>query len=120
MRNLLQKYISNAEKTGKITACTSQTISFDQQESRLQDLFTNMFPLDGKIKLSVSGVSENGKKCFSLARKSVFTSRNKVVFQKLYSSSRQRSPNKRIMFQVDRKSFSTSRKWRICLRTSFN
>ena len=28
----------------------------------MQELFTNTFPLDGRIKLSVAGVSENGKK----------------------------------------------------------
>ena len=28
----------------------------------MQDLFTNTFPLDGKIKPSVAGVSENGRK----------------------------------------------------------
>ena len=47
-------------------------------------MFTNTFPLDGKVKLSVAGESENGrKKWFTLARKSVSTSRNKVIFQKL-------------------------------------
>ena len=50
----------------------------------MQDLFTNKFPFDGKIKLSVAGVSGNGNKWFPLARKSVFTSMNKVIFQKLY------------------------------------
>ena len=58
----------------------------------MQDLFTNMFPLDGKIKLSVAGVSENGrKKWFPLARK--------------------KPPSKRILFQVDRKLVSNDRKW---------
>ena len=28
---------------------------------QIQDLFTNTFPLDGKIKLRVAGVSENGR-----------------------------------------------------------
>ena len=48
----------------------------------MQDLFTNTFPLDGKIKLSVAGVSENGKKkrWFPLVRKAI---RNKGIFQKL-------------------------------------
>ena len=56
----------------------------------MQDLFTNTFPLDGKIKLSVAGVSENGrKKRFPLARK--------------------KSPSKRILFQVDRKLVSNDR-----------
>ena len=32
--------------------------------TRMQDLFTNTFPLDGEIKLSVAGVSENGRKFY--------------------------------------------------------
>ena len=52
--------------------------------TRMQNLFTNTFPLDRKIKLPVAGVSENRRKnWFPLARKSVSTSRNKVIFQKL-------------------------------------
>ena len=43
-------------------------------------MFKNAFPQDGKIKLAVTGVSQNGRK--KLARKSVSTSTNKVVFQK--------------------------------------
>ena len=63
----------------------------------MQDLLTNTFPLDGKTKLSVAGVFENGrKKWFPLPRKSV-------------STSRKISPNKIILFQVDRKSVSTGR-----------
>ena len=50
----------------------------------MEDLFTKTFPLDGQIKLSLAGLSENGgKKWFPLAGKSVFTSRNKVIFKKL-------------------------------------
>ena len=50
----------------------------------MQDLLTNKFLLDGKIKQSVAGVSENGrKKMFLIARKSVSASRNKVIFKKL-------------------------------------
>ena len=47
--------------------------------------FKNMFPLDGKIKLAVAGVSQDGKqkKLFPLASKSVSTSSNIVIFQKL-------------------------------------
>ena len=80
----------------------------------MHDLFTNTFPLDGKIKLSVAGaVSGNGrkKKWFPLARKSVSTSRNNVIFQKLdipVSTNRKKTLNKRILFQLDRKSVSTS------------
>ena len=75
----------------------------------MQDLFTNTFPLDGKIKLSVAGVSENGrKKWFPLARKSVSTSRNKVIFQ-IFSLAEKKCPNKRILFQLDTKSVSIRR-----------
>ena len=50
----------------------------------MHNSFKNKFPLDGKIMLAVAEVSENGrKKWFTLARKSVFTSRNKVVSHKL-------------------------------------
>ena len=45
-----------------------------------------------------------------LTRKSVSTSRNKVFFFKNWiSTSRKKSRNKRKLFQVDRKPFSTSR-----------
>ena len=50
----------------------------------MPDLFTNKFPLDGKIKLPVVRVSENERKIwFPPARKSVSTSKSKVIFQKL-------------------------------------
>ena len=50
----------------------------------MQDSFKNTFPQDGKIKLSVAGVFENGrKKWFPLVIKSFFTSRNNALFQKL-------------------------------------
>ena len=50
-----------------------------------QNAFKNTFPQEEKIKLAVAGVYQNGrkKKWFPLARKSVATSRNKVIFQKL-------------------------------------
>ena len=49
-----------------------------------QNAFKNTFPLDGKIKLAMTGVSQiRRKKWFPLARKSVSTSRNKVIFEKL-------------------------------------
>ena len=52
--------------------------------SSSQNAFKNTFPLDGKIKLAMTGVSQiRRKKWFPLARKSVSTSRNKVIFQKL-------------------------------------
>ena len=51
------------------------------------------------------------KKWFPLARKSVSASRNKFIFQNLdfpYGpANRKKSPNKRILFQVSRKSDST-------------
>ena len=47
-------------------------------------------------------------KWFPLARKSVSTSRNKVIFQKLDSRFPQTEQNKRILSQLDRKSVSTS------------
>ena len=51
----------------------------------MQDLFTNTFLLDGKIKQSVAGVPENGqKKWFPLSRKSVSTIRNEIeLYQNL-------------------------------------
>ena len=73
-------------------------------------LFTNKFPLDGKIKLPVVRVSENERKIwFPPARKSVSTSRSKVIFQKLDFHEQKKAPNKKILFQVDRKLVSTIR-----------
>ena len=75
--------------------------------TRMQNLFKNTFPLDGKIKLPVAGVSENGrKKWFLLARKSISSSRYKIIFQNLdfpVSTSRKKSLNKRILFELNRK-----------------
>ena len=51
------------------------------------------------------------KKWFPLARKWVSISRNKVIFQKLdlpVSTNRKKSLNKKILFQIDRKSISIS------------
>ena len=66
------------------------------------------------------------KKLFPLARKSVSTSRNKVFFFKncispMVSTSRKKSLNKRILFQIDRKSVAISEngEWRIHLRIPF-
>ena len=77
----------------------------------MKDLFKNTFPLNRKVKLAVAVVSDNGrKKWLPLARKSAFTSRNKVVFHKWYFlvfTSRKKSLNKRILFQLNRKSVST-------------
>ena len=55
---------------------------------------------------------EEKKKWFPLARKSVATSRNKVIFQKLDLSlftSRTKISNELILFQLYRKSVFTSR-----------
>ena len=50
------------------------------------------------------------KKWFPPVRKSVSTSRNKSLFQKLdFHYQIKKFPNKRILYQVDRKSVSTSR-----------
>ena len=73
--------------------------------ARMNDLLKNKFTLDEKA------LTKNGKKWFLLARKSVSTSRNKVIFQKLdlpVSANRKKTLNKRILFQLDRKSVSTS------------
>ena len=74
----------------------------------MQDSFKNTLPRDGKIKLAVAGLSEERrKKWFSSAKKSVFSSRNKVIFHKLdfpVSTNRKKSLNKRILFQLNRKS----------------
>ena len=76
----------------------------------MQDLFTYTFPLDEKIKPLEAGVSENGRKNgfhwpenqFSLARIDYFSKIGLPLAEK-------KSPNKGIIFQVDRKSVSTSR-----------
>ena len=78
----------------------------------MQDLFTNTFPLDGKIKLSVVGVCENGreKKWFGLAKISVSTNGNRLFFKTwispMVSTRRKKSSNKRMLIQVDTKSVS--------------
>ena len=78
---LFQKYIHNAWKIDKIIAYTTRESTLG---NRMQGWFTNTFPLEGKIKQSVARVYDNGrKKWFPLPRKSVFTSRNKAIFQKL-------------------------------------
>ena len=73
-----------------------------------QDSFKNTFPRDGKIKLEVAGLFEKRRKeWFTLAKKSVFPSRNKVIFHKLVfllCPSRKKFLNKRILFQLNRKS----------------
>ena len=69
-------------------------------------MFKNMFPLHGKTKLAVAGVSQNGeKKWFLLVRKSDCNSRNKVIFQNWISrfpQTEQKSINKIMLFLLDR------------------
>ena len=83
----------------------------------MEGSFKNTFPLDGKIKLAVARVSKNGrKKWFLLARKSVSTSRNQVIFQKSDSpffSIKKNYLNKLMVFQLNRKLVSTSRNGKI-------
>ena len=83
----------------------------------MEGSFKNTFPLDGKIKLAVARVSKNGKKKrFLLARKSVSTSRNQVIFQKSDSpffSIKKNYLNKLMVFQLNRKLVSTSRNGKI-------
>ena len=86
---MFQKYVS----TGREKTCHWQKcLKTDKKWFPLAvksvftnwNAFKNTFPLDGKIKLAVAGVSQNGrKKWFLLARVSTSTSRNKVIFQKL-------------------------------------
>ena len=72
------------------------------------------FPLDGKIKLAVAGVSEIGrKKWFPLARKSVSTSRNQVTFQKLdlpVSTNERKSLSKRLILTKHQRRFPLAEK----------
>ena len=49
------------------------------------------------------------KNWFWLSRKSVSTGMNKVFFKIWISTSRKKSPNKRILLHVDRKMVSTSK-----------
>ena len=77
----------------------------------MQNLFTNMFPLDGKLKLSVAGVSENErKKMVSTSQKISFHKQEQGYFSNIgFSLVEKKCPNKRILFQVDRKLVYTSR-----------
>ena len=78
-----------------------------------RNAFRNTFPLEGKIKLAVAGLSQNRKKRFPLARKNQFPLAGIRLYFKNWSSrfpqTEQKSRNKRILFQLDRKSVSTSR-----------
>ena len=79
-----------------------------------RNAFKNTFPLDGKINLAVAELSQNGrkKKCCPLTRKSAPPAGIKFFFSKIESPGfhkQQKSLNKRILFQLDRKSVSTGR-----------
>ena len=72
-----------------------------------RNAFKNTFPLNGKIKLAVAEVSQNGSK--KNGRKSVSISRNQVNFKKSLGLHKQKKTlSKGILFQIDRKSVFTS------------
>ena len=76
----------------------------------MQDLSRKTFPSDGKIKLSVTGVSENGRRMVSTSQKICFHQQEEDYFSKIgFPLAKNKCPNKRILFQMDRKSVSTSR-----------
>ena len=78
-------------------------------QTRMQNLFTNTFPLEGKIKLSVAEESQNGrKKGFPQPDNQFPLTRIRLYFKKLISNTRKKCPYRRILFQIDRKSGSTS------------
>ena len=74
----------------------------------MQDSFKNCFH---KKNRAFAGLSENGRtKWFLIARKSVFTRWDKVIFHKLdfqVSTSRKNPLNERTLFQLNRESVST-------------
>ena len=73
-----------------------------RQVKTIKSIYKYVCTLDGKIQLAVAGVSQNGrKKWFPLARKSVSTCKNKVVFQKLdfqFPLTEKKALDKRILF----------------------
>ena len=95
-----------------------QNDGFHQPENqfslaRMKEFLENKFTVDGKKALTTRCIGKMGKKCFLLARKSVSTSRNKVIFQKSdfpVSTSRKKYLNKKKMFQLDKKCFH-QREW---------
>ena len=87
----------------------------------MPDLFTNKFPLDGKIKLPVVRVSENERKIwFPPARKSVSTSRSKVIFQKLDFHEQKKAPKKKNSVSGRQKIGFYHQEWKIYFRTRFS
>ena len=78
MKDLSQKYIFNVWKIEKIMAYTARESALTNRNLGLVYKYVS---IRRKINLSVVVVSENGrKKWFPLARKSLFTGRNKVIF----------------------------------------
>ena len=86
-----------------------KSVSTNQNEG----LFVRINLREAEKSFNCQEYLKSRKKWFILARKSVSTSRNKFIFQILdfpYGFQwRKKSQNKRILFQVDRKSSSTSR-----------
>ena len=72
----------------------------------MEDLFTNTFPLDGKIKLSLAGVSKNG---FYQPEDQFPPPGIKLFFKNWISKSEKYVQIKELLFQVDRKLISSSR-----------
>ena len=75
----------------------------------MQYSFKNTFPLDENIKISVAGESENGrKKVISTSQKMFPLAGIRLFFKNCFfpmvSTSRKKPLNKRILFQIDRKS----------------
>ena len=88
-----------------------------------RNAFKNTFPLDGKIKL-VAGVSQNGRKKNGFHQpENLFPVAGIKLFFKNWISrfpqTKQKSPNKRILLQLDRKVGFHQQEWRIRLRTRF-
>ena len=78
MKDLSQKYIFNVWKIEKIMAYTARESALTNRNLGLVYKYVS---IRRKINLSVVVMSENGrKKWFPLARKSLFTSSNKVIF----------------------------------------
>ena len=71
----------------------------------MEDSFKKMFPLDGK-KLSLEGVSKKWEKISSNSQKISF---HKQELPPPNFKSFNKALNKKILFPLDRKSFSTSR-----------
>ena len=74
----------------------------------MMDLLTNTFPLNGKIKLSVTGGSDNGRKNgFHKPGNQFPLAGIRLFFKNWISTSRKKPPNKSVLLQVERKWVST-------------